>query len=80
MYLDTVWPSEVVPRGGTLGNHQLEAGHMGKLMRRNYIRLMRKKYDSSKLQIFINEMFKKIFYFFPCILLNYVVQDSTNIF
>ena len=48
MYLDTVWPSKVVPRGGTLGNHQLEAGHMGKLMRRNYLeyrdRLMRKKY------------------------------------
>ena len=80
MYLDTVWPSEVVPRGGTLGNHQLEAGHMGKLMRRNYIDSCAKKYDSSKLQIFINEMFKKIFYFFPCILLNYVVQDSTNIF
>ena len=45
MNLDTVWPSEVVPRGGILGNLQLEAGHMGKLMRRNY---MRKKYDSSK--------------------------------
>ena len=37
MYLDTVWPSEVVPElEPWVFNHQFEAGHMGKLMRLNY--------------------------------------------
>ena len=34
----------------------------------------RQKYS----QIFINEMFKKIFYFFTCILPNYMAHDITN--
>ena len=36
---------------------------IARLVKSVLYRLMRKKYDSSELQIFSNEMFKKIFYF-----------------
>ena len=39
-----------------------------------------KKYDSSKLTIFISEKFKKLFYFFTCILPDYVAHDITKDF
>ena len=39
-------------------------------------RLVRKKYDLSKLKIFINEKFKNFFYFFTCILPYYVAHDQ----
>ena len=42
--------------------------------------LMCKKYDSSKLKIFINEKFKKIFNFFTCILPNNGAHDITKEF
>ena len=41
-------------------------------------RLMRKKTDSSKLKMFINEKFKEIFIYFTSILLNYVAHDMTK--
>ena len=43
-------------------------------------RLVRKKYDSSKSKKFINEKFKEIFYFFTCILPDYVAHDITKEF
>jgi hypothetical protein len=43
-------------------------------------RLVHKKNDSSKLQIFINEKFKKILNFSTCILPHYVAHDITKEF
>ena len=43
-------------------------------------RPVRKKYDSFKLKNFINKKFWKIFYFFTCILSDYVAHDITKEF
>ena len=40
----------------------------------------RKKHDSSKFKIFINEKFWKIFHFLTCILPDYVAHDIANEF
>ena len=63
MNLDTVWPSEVVPRGGILGNLQLEAGHMGKLMRRNYIDSFEKNMTQVNCKFSLMKCSKKYFIF-----------------
>ena len=80
MNLDTVWPSEVVPRGGTLGNHQLEAGHMGKLMRRNYIDSCAKNMTQVNCKFLLMKSSKKCILFFTCILPDYVAHDITKEF
>ena len=64
MYLDTVWPSEVVPIGGTLGNHQLEAGHMCKLMVRNYIDSCAKNMTQVNCNFSLMKCSKKYFIFY----------------
>ena len=43
-------------------------------------RLMHEKRDKSILRIFINEKFRKLFNFFPCILLNYLTHESQKDF
>ena len=43
-------------------------------------RLMHEKRDKSILIIFINEKFRKLFYFFTCILPNYLTHESQKDF
>ena len=43
-------------------------------------RLMHEKRDKSILRIFINEKFRKLFYFFTCILPNYLTHESQKDF
>ena len=49
-------------------------------MKKSTYRPVRKKYDIFKLKIFINKKFWKTFYFFTCILTNYVAHDITKEF
>ena len=61
----------------------LEKRGGGLLCTRLYVlfyRPVREKYDLSKLKIFINKKFGKTFYFFTCILLDYVAHDITKEF
>ena len=52
----------------------------GLFLSKSKYRPVRKKYDSFKLKIFINKKFWKPFYFFTCILPDYVAHDITKEF
>ena len=79
--LAVFWPntcSNHFKVGTRFGTREWKAGtatRRKQSSRQRMYRLVRKKYDSFKLKIFINEKFWKMFHFFTCILPDYVAHD-----